>query len=57
MRELIVKMHDNGQLEPVMLIVRCKDCIYRETCIHTNCDDSDGEGFCKWGKGKDGEQE
>ena len=34
-------------------VVRCKDCIYRETCIHTNYDDSDGEGFCKWGKSKE----
>lgn len=57
MRELIVKMHDNGQLEPVMLIVRCKDCIYQKTCIHSISDDSNGEGFCKWGKAKDGEQE
>ena len=41
-------------------IVRCCECMYRETCIHSTYqgDDEEGEhGFCSWGKPKDGEQE
>ena len=41
-------------------IVRCCECRYQETCIHSTShgDDEDGEhGFCSWGKPKDGEQE
>ena len=28
MKEFIVKIHDNGQLETIQELIRCKDCRY-----------------------------
>lgn len=37
-------------------VIRCKDCIFQRTCIHTSTG-IDPDGFCKWGRRKDGDGE
>ena len=41
---------------PKVDIILCDECRYQSTCIHTVYK-KDGEGFCKWGKAKDGDRE
>lgn len=52
---MIVRMEDNGQLIPVAVIVRCKDCKNRNT-YHCFKDEqgfgTDDDWFCADGKEK-----
>ena len=58
MKELIVRMEDNGQLTPVVEIVRCKDCKHRNESgfckVHWH--PVVETGYCASGKAKDGGQ-
>ena len=65
MIEIIIKKHDNGQLEPVKELIRCKDCEYKEKdgisegfhyCDVNGLQVTD-DWFCADGKLKEGEAE
>ncbi len=67
MKELIVRMEDNGQLTPVAELVRCKDCKHNSgygrglysafcMCYLTGTRHKD-TWFCADGKAKEGDQE
>ena len=64
MIEIIVKKHDNGQLEPVKELVRCKDCkksrLYQGEydCMRTGYGEPTvADWFCGDGVPKESDQE
>ena len=41
-------------LRDVECVVRCPDCLFNKNCISTE-NGIEHDGFCKWGKRKDGD--
>ena len=55
--EIAHKAYDKGWFNCTQKIVRCNECVYKKTCIHHMSKTNEHKnGYCAWGKTKDGEQ-